>query len=393
MIFSIVMPVYNNEKYFPLAVQSVLEQDFTDFELIIVDDGSTDGTSELADKMMSMDNRIRVIHQRNQWIYASFNNGIEKAAGDYIYILNSDDKLMPGALSLMAEKVEEYHPDVIWTKVLMHVCDTDQNILVYNKGNFDGLVENERYFKNAEEVHSAWPFFLSAKLAYNQANLYRREIMKGQKFRNDVYAADTLYNISIADEIHSALVMKEPIYSFYIYGEFERNVSVGKYYPYVHSMLNEIYEQYSALFQKWGLPEKEYMDILAQRRLAGITTELRGLQAPDCPLCLEEKLHYAFTDCIDEIILQSVSVRNAREELESRILSAVRDMLVSESLPKDSRFYFAHELLSALLCYEKDENDYEKIKCAMNHSLNPHHIGNVFYQKMIQNEKGCRREE
>ena len=391
--FSIVMPVYNNEKYFPLAVQSVLEQDFTDFELIIVDDGSTDGTSELADKMMAADNRIRVIHQKNQWIYASFNNGIEKAVGVYIYILNSDDKLMPGALSLMAEKVEDYHPDVIWTKVLMHVCDADQNILVYDKGDFDGLVEDERYFENAEEVRSAWPFFLSAKLAYNQANLYRREIMKGQKFRNDVYASDTLYNISIADKIHSALVMKEPIYSFYIYGEFERNASVEKYYPYVHSMLNEIYEQYLALFQKWGLPQKEYMDILAQRRIAGITTELRGLQAPNCPLGLEDKLHYAFTDCIDEIILQSVSIRNAREELESRILSAVRDMLVSESLPKDSRFYFAHELLSALLCYEKDENDYEKIKCAMNHSLNPHHIGNVFYQKMIQNEKGCRREE
>jgi len=270
--FSIVMPVYNNEKYFPLAVQSVLEQDFTDFELIIVDDGSTDGTSELADKMMAADNRIRVIHQKNQWIYASFNNGIEKAVGDYIYILNSDDKLMPGALSLMAEKVEEYHPDVIWTKVLMHVCDADQNILVYDKGDFDGLVEDERYFENAEEVRSAWPFFLSAKLAYNQANLYRREIMKGQKFRNDVYASDTLYNISIADKIHSAPVMKEPIYSFYIYGEFERNASVEKYYPYVHSMLNEIYEQYLALFQKWGLPQKEYMDILAQRRIAGITT-------------------------------------------------------------------------------------------------------------------------
>lgn len=389
MLFSIVMPVYNNEKYFPSAVRSVLEQDYTDFELIIVDDGSTDRTSELADKMMFADNRIRVIHQENQWIYASFNNGIEKAVGDYIYILNSDDKLMPGSLSLMAEKVKKYQPDIIWTKVLMHVCDADQNILIYNKGNFDGLVEQEQYFKNAREVHSAWPFFLSAKLAYNQANLYRREIMQGQKFRNDVYAADTLYNISIADKIHSALVMKEPVYSFYIYGEFERNASVEKYYPYVHPMLNEIYEQYAALFQKWGLPGEEYTDILAKRRLAGVTTELRGLQARNCPLNLEAKLQYAFSGCIDDIVLQSAEVRNAREELESRILSAVREMLVCESLPEESKFHFVIDLLDGLLCYEQDENDCKKVEYAINHPLNPYHVGNVFYERILQNKKNA----
>ena len=95
-MFSIIMPVYNNEIYFPLAVASILQQDYTDFELIIVDDGSTDGTPELADAFAASDRRIRVIHQKNQWIYASFNNGIRQASGDYIYIVNSDDRLMPG---------------------------------------------------------------------------------------------------------------------------------------------------------------------------------------------------------------------------------------------------------------------------------------------------------
>ena len=84
-MFSIIMPVYNNELYFPLAVQSILDQDYPDFELIIVDDGSTDKTPELADKMASQDKRIRVIHQKNQWIYASFNNGIRAARGVYLY--------------------------------------------------------------------------------------------------------------------------------------------------------------------------------------------------------------------------------------------------------------------------------------------------------------------
>ena len=187
------MPVYNNEKYFPLAVKSILEQDYENFELIIIEDGSTDNTPELADKIAAFDKRIRVIHQKNQWIYASFNNGIKAAKGDYIYIVNSDDKLMPGALLLMAKKAEAFQPDIIWTKVVANVCDSEQRIIEYDKFRLDGKVTQEKYYGNAKEVQKAWPYFISSSLAYNQANLYRREVMQGQLFRNDVYGADVLY--------------------------------------------------------------------------------------------------------------------------------------------------------------------------------------------------------
>lgn len=86
MLISIVMPVYNNERYFPLAVKSIIEQEYKDFELIIIDDGSTDRTAIIADEIAATDSRIRVIHQSNQWVYASFNRGIEAAKGS-IYIL------------------------------------------------------------------------------------------------------------------------------------------------------------------------------------------------------------------------------------------------------------------------------------------------------------------
>ena len=88
MLFSIIMPVYNNEKYFPLAVKSIITQNYSDWELIIIDDGSTDHTSIIADKIVDTDPRIKVIHQNNQWIYASFNRGVKEAKGDYIYIVN-----------------------------------------------------------------------------------------------------------------------------------------------------------------------------------------------------------------------------------------------------------------------------------------------------------------
>ena len=95
---SIIMPVYNNEKYLPSAVKSIIGQTFSDWELIIIDDGSTDRTPEIADRLAERDKRIRVIHQENQWIFKSFNNGYAAALGEYVLIVNSDDTI--GAESL-----------------------------------------------------------------------------------------------------------------------------------------------------------------------------------------------------------------------------------------------------------------------------------------------------
>lgn len=387
MLFSIVMPVYNNEKYFPLAVQSILNQNYTDFELIIVDDGSTDKTSELADKMAAQNRKIQVIHQRNQWIYASFNNGIKAAHGDYIYIVNSDDKLMPGSLFIIAKKLREYHyPDVIWTKVLSHVCDSEQTIIQYDKYKMDGRVTKELYYKKREEVHRAWPSFIASCLVYNQANLYKRELMQSQLFHNDVYGADVLFNIDIAEKIDTALVLPDPIYSHFVYENSLMNASIGKYYAYEHEMFNNIYIRYKSLFQKWNLIPKDYIEVLCKKRMTGLSTELRNLQARNCPLSLEEKLQFAFCGCVDEIIRECVSESNRQEELESRILSAVRELLTKETIDKESKMYFVFELLDSLLRYEKDEEDFRRIEHAINHPLNPLHIGNAFYKKLIQGQ-------
>ncbi len=384
VLFSIIMPVYNNEKYFPMAVESVEGQNYDDYELIIIDDGSTDKTPQIADTLAAKNPHIRVVHQENQWIYNSFNKGISLASGQYIYILNSDDRLMPGTFRLFESKIKQYHPDVIWTKVLLHVCDENQKIILFDIFNSGQRRVDEVFYPNKKKVEQAWPLFISTGLAQNQANLYRREIMQNQPFRNDVYAADALYNISIADKINSALVLKEPIYSFFIYGNSDMNASVGKYYSYSHTMYNEIYMKYHELFNKWKMDPSVYKDILCKRRLSFLTTELREVQALNCPLTMEEKLRFLFCDCIDSIIQECVSESNRQEELESRILSVARELLIKEPIEKNNKMYFAYELLDSLLRYEKEEEDYKRIENAINHPLNPFHIGKSFYDKLIQ---------
>lgn len=149
---SIIIAVYNNEKYLPFAVNSVLKQDVKDIEIIIIDDGSTDNTPIIADELAKSDNRIKVIHQENQWIFASFNNGIEIAKGEYIYILNSDDALVDGCLKILKNMAMEYKPDVIFTKVTVNECDENQNIIKYDCGNRNSLVTEDKYLLKKQDI-------------------------------------------------------------------------------------------------------------------------------------------------------------------------------------------------------------------------------------------------
>ena len=202
-------------------------------------------------------------------------------------------------------------------------------------------------------------------------------------FRENIYGADTIYNISIADKIQSALVLEEPIYAHYLYKNKKMNVSVGKYYSYEHNMHNEIYTSYKLLFERWKLKKEDYIDLLCKERMSGLTHELKGLQAINCPFSIEEKLQFALYGCMDEIVSECVQ-KNNREELESRILSGIKELLLKENIDVNSKMYFIYELLESLLRYEKNEEDYKKIEHAINHPMNPFHIGKYFYKKLLQ---------
>ena len=96
---SVIMPVYNSEKYLPHAVKSVLDQDFDSFELILVDDGSTDMSDALCDDFARKDPRVKVIHKQNGGICSARNEGLSLAMGEYVTFCDNDDEYLPGLLS------------------------------------------------------------------------------------------------------------------------------------------------------------------------------------------------------------------------------------------------------------------------------------------------------
>jgi len=98
---SVVIPVYNVENYLPRCIDSVLKQTYSDFELILVDDGSPDNSGEICDAYAKKDSRVRVIHKKNAGVSAARNTGIEASQGDYIMFVDSDDYIDASMLEAM----------------------------------------------------------------------------------------------------------------------------------------------------------------------------------------------------------------------------------------------------------------------------------------------------
>lgn len=112
-LISVIMPVYNSEEFLHLAVESVLQQTLNDWELLLIDDGSSDGSGILCDKYAEKDKRIRVFHQQNCGITKTRNRGIAEAEGKYLTFIDNDDEFMPDILSKACSLAEEYEADVV----------------------------------------------------------------------------------------------------------------------------------------------------------------------------------------------------------------------------------------------------------------------------------------
>lgn len=110
---SILMPVYNTAAYLEETVSSVLMQTFQDFELILVDDGSTDGSGQLCDALAAKDGRIRVIHKENGGVASARNAGLDAATGAYIGWVDSDDLVHPEMFGIMLALVEQHNADIV----------------------------------------------------------------------------------------------------------------------------------------------------------------------------------------------------------------------------------------------------------------------------------------
>lgn len=114
MLFSVLIPLYNSEKYIEECIESVLAQGFSDYEIVIVDDGSSDGGGAIADQYQEKHpQRIRVIHKENTGVLLTRRRLLQEAKGDYILWVDSDDVIKPDLMKDLFSEIQKHHPDML----------------------------------------------------------------------------------------------------------------------------------------------------------------------------------------------------------------------------------------------------------------------------------------
>lgn len=127
--FSVIIPVYNVERYIRQCVESVLSQPYRDVEVILVDDGSTDSSGKACDEFACADKRVKVIHKQNGGLVSARKAGAKAASGDYVVCVDGDDYVTPDAFEVYAHAIEKSGADVICAAATWQYPSEEKNVL------------------------------------------------------------------------------------------------------------------------------------------------------------------------------------------------------------------------------------------------------------------------
>ena len=203
MKVSIVIPVYNKAKYISDCIESLLQQDFDDFEIVAVNDGSTDDSGKICDEKAAQDSRIRVIHTENNGVTAARRKGVEQASGDYIMFVDADDRLLPRAIKTLYNAITDSGADeVIGTY-------KDQYGNCYDSG-WRGFTPCEPLIRNLLSIKNSFCVLWGI--------IFRKELLDGclDAPREIVEREDSLMQIKSLIKSPKVFFIADPVYLYYV---------------------------------------------------------------------------------------------------------------------------------------------------------------------------------
>jgi len=209
---SVIVPLYNAKKHIEKCIESILGQTYTDLEIIIINDGSTDGSGNIIEERYLSDERVIYIEQQNGGIAAARNRGIEASSGDFITFMDNDDVIKPEMHKHMVEVITETQADIA-------ICDFN---LTYDDGrkmqaNYS-KTKNEVLDMQSDGVHTYFAKCLINPRSNNYiwTRMYRADIIKkaGIRFEKVMIGEDTLFNFKLLVHVKKITFVQQAFYSY-----------------------------------------------------------------------------------------------------------------------------------------------------------------------------------
>lgn len=205
---SVIIPVYNAEKYLNRCVDSVLKQDFKDFELLLIDDGSTDASGAICDAYGASDARVRVIHKENSGVSDSRNLAMKEARGEYLQFLDSDDWITTEATGLLVRAATENDCEMVIADFYRVI---GERVSPKGKIDEDGVLSREEFA--LEMMENPADFYYG--VLWNK--LYRRSIIAQYDLCMDKdisWCEDFIFNMEYIRHVKKVYALRVPIYYY-----------------------------------------------------------------------------------------------------------------------------------------------------------------------------------
>lgn len=182
-LISVIIPIYNDEKYLESCVESILEQTYTNIEIILVNDGSTDSTPLICEQLKKQDNRIKVLHKQNGGVGDARNAGLSMATGKYISFVDNDDRMEKNQLEILHHQLKKYDVDI----AICNFYELDEELETFflhvtEADYFEKIYTPEEWFMQEYNNHL---FNISQCFTVPWGKLYKSELFKNIAYPND----------------------------------------------------------------------------------------------------------------------------------------------------------------------------------------------------------------
>ena len=247
---SIIIPVYNVEKYIGKCLDSIINQTYKNLEIIVINDGSTDNSGGVIEQYAKYDNRIQVIHKKNEGISKARNLGLDICTGDYISFIDSDDFIRKDTYEILLNYIQRKDIDIVWYDYLEYACqgsnllEQRQNMFIEEKY-YD--LDNSRDRKDfAKDLFNKYHL-----IGYVWNKLYKRQIWKNIRFPYKMSCEDGYVLMSSLTKAKNILVIPNSLYYYRVdnYNSSTKKRPQNFKYSFVESRLIRAIE-YSCLYPK-----------------------------------------------------------------------------------------------------------------------------------------------
>ena len=203
-LISVIVPVYNVAPYLEECLDSIARQSYCNFEVILVDDGSTDNSGEICDTYCGKDNRFRVIHQENQWVSGARNTGLREAAGEWLCFIDSDDFVDSEYLMALYQKTSEGY--------LLAVVDV--SCPPFESCFNDGEIDSDSIFKKLFPISN--DSSIKEKVVYSVVwnKFYHRSLLDGLHFKDLPAGEDKEFNCRVYLMVDKVGLVNLPLYHY-----------------------------------------------------------------------------------------------------------------------------------------------------------------------------------